>query len=568
MRNQTATYQQYTMNQLVLPMDFSDLIPENHVARVVNDMVESLDDQLFDEVYKGGGRPAYHPKMMTKILLYGYTQKWFSCRAIAKALTEHLPMMWLAARQTPDFRTINRFRSERLKPLMDTLFSALTHLLIKEGYVDGSSYFLDGTKIEANANKYTFVWKKSVQKYEEKLQLKIDEMLQEIEKQVELDRIQIQQETNAEEKRISSEVLQAVARSVEQELIKRDEQIKETADQKEKQAQKQALKPLRKIYRTLTTDTLPRLRKYETSFRLLGERNSYSKTDPDATFMRMKDDHMKNGQLKAGYNWQIGTQDQFILFYTVHPNPTDTRCLLPHVEALKESGLPLPKTLIADAGYGSESNYVAMADELFETLIPSHTFRQEQKRSFAKKRFHPYNWRYDETDDVYWCPNQRKVSFKRYTKRTDPYGYARDFKVYECESCEGCPFKPECTKARGNRQVHYNPVYEELKAKQHQKLKSEEGRTLYQKRKTDVESVFGHVKQNLGFRRLHLRGKESVHIELGLVALAHNLRKRATVDRRSKELKNTNQHKNRENRIKRFSRFYVLRCFWDSSFLL
>ncbi|MED4103172.1 transposase, partial [Halalkalibacterium halodurans] len=305
-------------------------------------MVESLDDQLFDEVYKGGGRPAYHPKMMTKILLYGYTQKWFSCRAIAKALTEHLPMMWLAARQTPDFRTINRFRSERLKPLMDTLFSALTHLLIKEGYVDGSSYFLDGTKIEANANKYTFVWKKSVQKYEEKLQLKIDEMLQEIEKQVELDRIQIQQETNAEEKRISSEVLQAVARSVEQELIKRDEQIKETADHKEKQAQKQALKPLkplRKIYRTLTTDTLPRLR---------------------------------------------------------------------------------------------------------------------------KKRFHPYNWRYDETDDVYWCPNQRKVSFKRYTKRTDPYGYARDFKVYECESCEGCPFKPECTKARGNRQVHYNPVYEEL----------------------------------------------------------------------------------------------------------
>ncbi|WP_412734136.1 transposase, partial [Halalkalibacterium halodurans] len=95
------------------------LFPQESLpARVVNDMVESLDDQLFDEVYKGGGRPAYHPKMMTKILLYGYTQKWFSCRAIAKALTEHLPMMWLAARQTPDFRTINRFRSERLKPLM------------------------------------------------------------------------------------------------------------------------------------------------------------------------------------------------------------------------------------------------------------------------------------------------------------------------------------------------------------------------------------------------------------------------------------------------------------------
>ncbi|SDC78619.1 IS1182 family transposase, partial [Shouchella lonarensis] len=538
MSNQKATFLEYNINQLNLPMDFSDLIPENHIARVINDMVNQLDDQLFYEVYRGGGRPAYHPKMMTKIVLYGYTQKWFSCRDIAKSLTEQLPMMWLAAMQTPDYRTINRFRSERLKPLIHTLFSKLTQLLITEGYVDGSTYFLDGTKIEANANKYTFVWRKSVQNYEEKLQVKIHEMIEEIEKHVELDHVQLQQDEEKDTKRISSAALQSIVESVERELSTKEQQLEQTTNKKEKKAQKQAVKPLQKLHRKMKTDALPRLKKYETSFRLFDGRNSYSKTDTDATFMRMKDDHMKNGQLKAGYNWQVGTQDQFILFFTVHPNPTDTRCLLSHVEALKESGLPLPETLIADAGYGSESNYVAMEDEPFDTLIPSNTFRQEQKRSFAKKQFHPYNWTYDEKNDVYWCPNKRKVMFQRYAKRTDTYGYTRDFKIYECESCKECPLKSACTKARGNRQIHYNPVYEELKAKQHLKLNTEDGRTLYQKRKTDVESVFGHVKQNLGFRRLHLRGKEKVHIELGLVALAHNLRKIAARNRnrRSKTL--------------------------------
>lgn len=488
--NQKATFQEYNMNQLILPMDFSDLIPDNHVVRVVNDMINALSDDLFFQEYKGGGRPAYHPKMMTKIILYAYTQKMFSCREVAKALTENLPMMWLAAQQTPDFRTINRFRSERLKPLINTLFSELICLLIKEGYVDGKSYFLDGTKIEANASKYSFVWKKRITGYEEALQVKIEEMLQAIEDQMELDTAQLKQEDTLFQKpRISSEALQTVIHSVEEELQKKEEQIEQAKDQEEKKAQKREAKPLQKLYRKVTTDYLPRLLKYEESFGLFGERNSYSKTDHDATFMRMKDDHMNNGQLKAGYNWQVGTQNQFILFHTLHHNPTDTRCLEPHVKALKESGIPLPDTFIADAGYGSESNYVAMEEESFETLIPYNTFRQEQKRSFSKKVCHPHNWNYNEKDDFYWCPNQRKVLFKRYSKKTDSYGYTRDFKIYECESCEDCPFKADCTKAKGNRQIHYNPVYEELKAKQNQKLTSEEGRTLYQKRKIDVECI-------------------------------------------------------------------------------
>ncbi|MFB4166315.1 IS1182 family transposase, partial [Alteribacillus sp. JSM 102045] len=513
-------FQEYTMNQLYLPMDFSDLIPEDHVARIVSGMIDALDDQLFFDAYKGGGRPAYHPKMMAKIVLYGYTQGLFSSRSIEGALREHLPMMWLAASQSPDFNTINRFRSERCKSLMGTLYAEMVRLLIEEGYVDGKDYFLDGTKIEANANKYTFVWRKSTDGYEEKLQAKIEDNLRAIEDAIEVDIESLKREDDTfQRERISREALEEVAEKVEQELQAQEDAIEAADTADEKRAKKQAAKPLRQFHRALTKDHLPRLQKYETQMGLFGERNSYSKTDVDATFMRMKDDHMMNGQLKAGYNVQAGTQDQFILHYSVHQSPTDARLLAPHWESLKETGRELPKHLIADAGYGSEPNYMYLTEqEGLHTLIPYNTYEQEQKRSFSKKTYHPHNWTYDEKDDLYWCPNQRKVTFRRYSRRTDKYGYRRDFKIYECESCEGCPFKADCTTAKGNRKIYYNPVYEELKAKEANKLKSKDGRTLYARRKTDVESVFGHVKQNLGYQRFLLRGLEKVHVEFGWVA--------------------------------------------------
>jgi len=155
--NYSATFIDCNMGQLILPMDFSDMIPESHVARVVNDMVNQISDDFFFSYYKGGGRPSYHPKMMTKVILYAYTEKSYSCRGIAKALLENLPMMWLSGQQTPDFRTINRFRSERMKDMIEPLFTELINLLLEQKYITLENYFMDGTKIEANANKYTFV---------------------------------------------------------------------------------------------------------------------------------------------------------------------------------------------------------------------------------------------------------------------------------------------------------------------------------------------------------------------------------------------------------------------------
>lgn len=531
------------MGQLILPMDYSELIPEDHVVRVIHDMVEQVSDELFFSRYQGGGRSSYHPKMMTKVILYAYTQKIYSCRDIAKSLREHLPMMWLSGQQTPDFRTINRFRSERMKDMIEPLFTELIQLLLKQNYISMENYFLDGTKIEANANKYSFVWKKATDNYEEKLQEKIKLTFQQIEKAIELDE-QLLMDSEKPVKKITSIQLAEVVKQVEKQVEKAETELEQEQDKEAKKEKKKVYQEKRKIYKKMKEDYLPRLQKYESHQETFGDRNSFSKTDQDATFMRMKEDHMKNGQLKAGYNVQVGTENQFILGYSLHQRPTDTRCFIPHLEKLKASTLPFPTRIIADAGYGSETNYLYAEDKEFSVLIPPPMMRREASSSYKKDIRNVSNWEYKEHDDYYICPNNQKVTFKNYSQRTDSYGHTRDFKIYECEDCSGCPFKEKCTKAKGNRQIHYNPVYEELKAKAKQSLWSDEGSQIYAKRKTEVESVFGHIKGNRSFRRFSLRGLAKVTIEFGLVAIAHNFLKQAEQNRLFEEenLKNSKTH--------------------------
>jgi transposase len=527
MSSQTATFQEYTMGQLVLPMDFSDLIPDDHVARVIHSFVEAVDNDLFFAPYEGGGRPAYHPKMMTKIVLYAYTQKWYSCRQIACSLRENLPMMWLAARQEPNFRTINRFRSERMQDIITPLFTRLVELLLDEQYISMDTYFLDGTKIEANANRYSFVWRKSVEQHEARLQEKLTGLLAHIEATIEADASEIEEPPE----RVSPQKVREAAEAVEHEMHLAEAEWKEEPDRQVRKEKRAIFQNIRTIHRTLTRDYLPRLERYESQLATFGDRNSFSKTDPGATFMRMKEDHMENGQLKPGYNVQMGTENQFVLGYSVHQRPTDTRCLIPHLELLHSQPLPFPGQLVADAGYGSEPNYTYLLEEAplqaeHPFLIPYNTLAVETKPSFTKRIDKIQNWDYDETNDWFLCPNSRRVTFRGYTSRTDPTtGYRRDFKRYESEDCSDCPIKASCTKAEGNRQVLWNPTYEEEKAKARAFLWSLEGAATYAKRKIEVESVFGQIKGNRSFRRFHLRGLEKVTLEVGLLAVAHNLLK-------------------------------------------
>ncbi|RCW39163.1 IS1182 family transposase [Paenibacillus prosopidis] len=513
-------YIQYTMDQLTLPMDLEEDIPKNHLVRVVNAAVNRLSDSIFASVYPGGGRDSYHPKMLTKVIIYAYTQRIYSSRQIAKAVRENIMFMWIAGRQRPDFRTINRFRSERMKAVLETVFTAVLQFLAEENYVKLEHYFVDGTKIEANANRYTFVWGKAVVKQKAKLQEKVQTLfatIEEAENQEEQTNSGQDLSELGEASKITSEKLETAVKQLEERL-----------------QDKPKNKPLKKAVRVLRKDLLPRLQKYESHEEILGDRNSFSKTDKDATFMRMKEDHMRNGQLKPGYNVQIGTENQFIIGYSLHQRPTDTRCLKPHLEKIKTALGKLPGTIIADAGYGGEENYAYLESEQLEALVKYGTYHKERTKKWQKDISKIDNWHYDEAEDTWTCAAGQILTFRYESKEKTESGFEIRHRHYRSTSCEDCPLKPSCTKAKGNREIKVSMRYLRYKKQVREKLRSEEGYELSVRRMIEPESVFGQMKNNRGFRRFLLRGLPKVSLEVGWLSLAHNLLKQAAIDQKQK----------------------------------
>ena len=519
----SLVFQPYTNRQSMMIPDIESFIPEHHVARLVDEMVESIPDKLLFSHYVGGGRAPYHPKLLLKVILYAYTQKIYSSRSMKRMVEENLPAMWLAGMQTPDHRTINDFRGVRMPAIMEELFEQFLLQLVEQEFVDLEYMFIDGTKIEANANKYSFVWGKALANHDQKLREKIQSLIRDV-RAVTTEELR---EDNLEEQ------LTKTVEQLTEEVQSLESRYEQASDKEERKQLRMEKSKRQKHIKTIETDYLPRLARYETQREILGERNSYSKTDHDATFMRMKDDHMKNGQLKAGYNVQIATQNQFIIGYKLFQRPGDTRCFQPFMNQLMEALPKVPTQVIADAGYASEENYLfAMGEEqepLFELLAPYNTYVKEQTKSYKQDISKVQNWPYREEEDVFICPNNRKVLFKRYSQRKNTEGYEQDYKIYECEDCTDCPLKALCTKAKGNRQVHWNPVYEEMKAKARAALDDEQKAALYAKRKVDVETVFGDIKGNRSFTRFLLRGLAKTQTEFGLVAIAHNLLKVAGI---------------------------------------
>lgn len=508
--NGKVIFKPYQMNQLMLPMSLDDLIPANHLVRVVNSAIERMNIDPLLKRYKGGGTSSYHPKMMLKVLVYAYTQKIYSSRQIAKALRENIHFMWLSGNNRPDFRTINRFRSSVMKGIIDEIFGSVLELLIEEGYVKLEHYFLDGTKIEANANKYSWVWGKAVKKKKEKLQQKIKELLQEIER--------VNEEENV---RYGDKDLEELGdRPIDSEKLA--QKVKELD---ERLAQEPDNKPLSKALKKIKKDYLPRSQKYEEQEAKLKGRNSYSKTDEDATFMRMKEDQMKNGQLKPGYNIQVGTENQFVVGYSIHQRPADTGCLIPHLEHLKGLLGRLPKNIIADSGYGSEENYAYLEKQGLGNYVKYNTFHLEEKKKYKNDAFRVENWAYDEANDEFICPAGKRLKYQGIRKYRTENGYLSERRYYECEDCSGCPFKERCTKSPGNRKVRASLKLRKLKEKAAMNLRSEKGLLLRSQRCVEVESVFGRIKGNWSFRRFLLRGLEKVRIEWGLLCIAHNLAK-------------------------------------------
>jgi len=511
------------MNQLVLPLDLEIKLQENDIAFHIHHLVESIPDEAFQPFLRNTGCPAYHPRMMLKIILCAYSQSVFSGRKIEALLKDSIRMMWLAQGYEPSYRTINRFRVHpEVKELIRQCFVQFRCQLVEEKLIDQEAIFIDGTKIEANANKFTFVWKKSIEKYNQNLIEKSNQLYNEL-----LEKEIIPEMERENEGELSVEELAQMVQQVDKVITEYDQKIESSPDATERKALRSERKYPKQAYKQLV-DFILRKQKYQKALDILGERNSYSKTDPDATFMRMKDDYMKNGQLKAGYNVQIATEGQYALAYSIFPNPTDTRTLIPFLNEIEKHYFPLPKYIVADAGYGSEQNYEdILSNRKCEALIPYTMYEKEQKKKYKQNPFHPDNWMYDEESDTYICPNQQRVTFRYRSVRTDKTGFKRELKIYECENCSGCPFRSSCTKAKeGNhRKVMVNEKWERQKEYVRAKLSEEKAGSIFRQRKIDVEPVFGFLKANLRFTRFSVRGKSKVENEMGIALMAVNLRK-------------------------------------------
>lgn len=268
-----------------------------------------------------------------------------------------------------------------------------------------------------------------------------------------------------------------------------------------------------------------KLKEYDGHLSVMGERNSYSQTDKDATFMRMKEDHMMNGQLKPGYNVQQSTENQFITHYEVFPNPTDYLTNIPYQEGFAKRYGMYSDVVVADSGYGSEQNYQYFEQKGITAYVKYPLFHKEQHKKCRENAFLANNLYYNAEDDYYVCPMGQHMDKVRDEQRISEGGFRSVVSIYRAQNCEGCPLRGQCHKAGGDRQIEVNHRLNAYKRQARELLTSEEGLAYRSKRPVEPEAVFGQLKANGGFRRMRLRGKEGVSLEFGLKAMAHNIQK-------------------------------------------
>ena len=432
---------------------------------------------------------------------------------VAKAARENVMFMWLAGGQKPDFRTLNSFRGKLLKGVMEEIFVTAVKMLNAKGYIKLENYFIDGTKIESASGRYTFVWKKAVEKNDKKL----DEKLRAYIKMAE----QVWDDENTEYGNLDLEELGGKEKFTAGDVKKLAGILRERIEGIEAEEDK---KKLKKGLKTIERDYLPRKKKYEKAKRICGKRNSYSKTDPDATFMRMKEDHLGNGQLKPAYNVQIGTENGFVVGYDVFQNLADTRTLKPHLKRQAKRLGVKPKAVIGDAGFGSEENYVYLENRKITAVIKYGMYHKEKSGKWKNDIFKTDNWEYNKKEKYYVCPNGKKLTYRGTGKEKTGSGYPIRVEKYECESCKYCRLKKQCTRAKGNRSIDRNGRLLRLKRKAKRTLENGRYAELRKQRSVEVETVFGQIKGNQGYRRFLLRGTAKVSTEWGLFSLGYNLK--------------------------------------------
>jgi transposase len=498
-------FKAYQQNQRYLfPPSLDELIAANHPVRVVSEVIDKIDIEVIIKKYKPVGTSSYHPRMLLKVLVYAYLNNVYSSRRIESCAKENIYFMWLAGMQQPDHHTINRFRSERLRNILKEVFAQIVMLLVDSGHVSLKEIYTDGSKIESLANRYSFVWGKAISTSKERIKEQLKELWAYTQKVAASEK---DDDTPPDFDKIDSKNVKATIEKI-------DAALKDKTVSKEV---KQKLNYARKNWPA-------KLKQYKQQEKILNDRNSYSKTDTGATFMRMKEDHMRNGQLKPGYNVQVSTNNQFVVNYSLHPNPTDTKTLIPHVEQYKKLYNTYPEVQVTDAGYGSEQNLEYLHKHEVTAYIKPTDFDRKQKRNYQPNPFATEQLYYDEAKDLFICPAGKPM------KRTGQQckkenGIVKTYTFYQAKGCKNCPLREACHKQKGNRIIKINHRGRYLKEQAYQRLLTEQGTYHRKKRPADVEPVFGNIKHNKNFKRFLLKGIDKTEIEWGLLCIAHNLKK-------------------------------------------
>ncbi len=489
-------------NQVVLPINLGICIPEGDFVFKVVEICEKLDYTRLWETYVRAWRKV-NPVTMFEILVFAYMCGIYSSREIESACKTDIRFMWLLnGEPAPSDSTITRFMRGHLAEVIEDLHYQFIEMLYEMEEIKFKNLFVDGTKIEAYANKYTFVWKKTVEKNFVKLEKKIGNMLP-----VVCERYGLASGASLEDC-YNTLVLQAqwinltfvIGKGKHKTQLQRDIELLEG-------------------FLTKRTEYLSQLGKFN-------GRNSFSKTDVDATFMHMKEDYMRNGQLKPGYNIQIGVESEYIVGVGVFSNRSDVNTLIPFLNRLKMHTNRLFERIIADAGYESSENYLYLEENGQECFIKPTNYEISKKRTYKTNPYSVENMDYHAEKDEYTCPDGRKLKFRRETQKTTENGYVVSTRYYSNDKCGRCPHRGKCHSSKnGYRTVRVNQVLNEYRPKVLEALTSEEGTLLRMNRSIQVEGVFGVLKEDYKFRRFLTRGKKNVETQFFLLAFALNIQK-------------------------------------------
>jgi len=495
-----------TAYQLVLPMNLEVLIPETDAVRLLSEVLDQLDYTTLYQAYSRKGRKAaITPRTLFKVMVYGCMNNIHTSRTLERACRRDIHFMWLLeGAKAPDHNTIARFRSKRIAMAAEELFYQFVKLLQDRHEIEFDNLFVDGTKIEANANRYSFVWRKTIEQYAAKLKEKLTEAIETIRNRHGLTLADCECPANMLTK-LKTQMVEEHIPTVSG-TGKRKSSLQKSIEQVE--------------------ELLARQKKYEDYEASFQGRNSFSKTDRDATFMHMKEDHMRNAQLKPGYNVQIGVEAEYIVGVDISSERSDPLTLIPLLKRMNRFLDGQKHThIVADAGYESEENYSYLEESKQTAYIKPSNYEKSKTKKYHKDFRLPENMDYDAGKDEYTCRNGKRLRAVGITKRKSKSGYCSKLTVYECEDCSQCPYKSACTKAAGNRQLNLSKKFQRQRLQSYQNITSLKGILLRMNRSIQVEGAFGVLKEDYGFRRFLLRGKQNIRMEFLLLALGYNINK-------------------------------------------